>query len=95
MYLGLIALQSPLLPGAPEACRVLAAQRLRLAIPAGSQSLYIRQLASQTNTEVIEAAGPEQALMQLAQRGRPICIRAGEPSTYLQEWNCFLWKRHF
>lgn len=84
MYLGLIALQSPLLPGAPEACRVLAAQRLRLAIPAGSQSLYIRQLASQTNTEVIEAAGPEQALMQLAQRGRPICIRAGEPSTYLQ-----------
>ena len=85
MYLGLIALQSPLLPGAPEACRVLAAQRLRLAIPAGSQSLYIRQLASQTNTEVIEAAGPEQALMQLAQRGRPICIRAGEPSTYLQE----------
>lgn len=85
MYLGLIALKSPLLPGAPEACRVLAAQRLRLAIPAGSQSLYIRQLASQTNTEVIEAAGPEQALMQLAQRGRPICIRAGEPSTYLQE----------
>lgn len=85
MYLGLIALQSPLLLGAPEACRVLAAQRLRLAIPAGSQSLYIRQLASQTNTEVIEAAGPEQALMQLAQRGRPICIRAGEPSTYLQE----------
>ena len=85
MYLGLIALKSPLLPGALEACRVLAAQRLRLAIPAGSQSLYIRQLASQTNTEVIEAAGPEQALMQLAQRGRPICIRAGEPSTYLQE----------
>ena len=85
MYLGLIALQSPLLLGAPEACRVLAAQRLRLAIPAGSQPLYIRQLASQTNTEVIEAAGPEQALMQLAQRGRPICIRAGEPSTYLQE----------
>ena len=63
MYLGLITLQSPLLPGAPEACRALAAQ---------------------TGAEVTEAAAPEQALAQLAQKGSPACIRHGEPGAFLQ-----------
>ena len=63
MYLGLITLQSPLLPDAPEACRALAAQ---------------------TGAEVTEAAAPEQALAQLAQKGSPACIRHGEPGAFLR-----------
>lgn len=84
MYLGLITLQSPLLPGAPEACRALAAQRLDLRLPAGSSPLYTKWLAAQTGAEVTEAAAPEQALAQLAQKGSPACIRHGEPGVFLQ-----------
>lgn len=84
MYLGLIMLQSPLLPGAPEACRALAAQRLDLRLPAGSSPLYTKWLAAQTGAEVTEAAAPEQALAQLAQKGSPACIRHGEPGAFLQ-----------
>lgn len=73
MYLGLITLQSPLLPGAPEACRALAAQRLDLRLPAGNDPLYTKWLAA-----------PEQALAQLAQKGSPACIRHGEPGAFLQ-----------
>lgn len=83
-YLGLITLQSPLLPGAPEACRALAAQRLDLRLPAGSSPLYTKWLAAQTGAEVAEAASPEQALAQLAQKGSPACIRHGEPGAFLQ-----------
>lgn len=75
MYLGLIALQSPLLPGAPEAIHALAAQRLRPVLAAGSQPLYTKQLAAQTGAAVAEAA----------QKGRAVCIRAGEPGASLQE----------
>lgn len=84
LYLGLIALQSPLLSGASEAVRALAAQRLRPVLPTGSQPLYTRQLAVQAGAQTIEAASPEQALTQLAQKGRPVCIQAGEPCAYLQ-----------
>ena len=84
MYLGLITLQSPLLPGAPEACRALAAQRLDLRLPAGNDPLYTKWLAAQTGAEVAEAAAPEQALAQLAQKGSPVCIRHGEPGAFLQ-----------
>ena len=75
MYLGLIALQAPLLPGAQEACRAIAAQRLRPVLAAGSQPLYTKQLAAQTGAEVAEAA----------QKGRAVCICTGEPGAYLQE----------
>ena len=84
MYLGLITLQSPLLPGAPEACRALAAQRLDLRLPAGNDPLYTKWLAAQTGAEVTEAAAPEQALAQLAHKGSPACIRHGEPGAFLQ-----------
>ena len=84
MYLGLITLQSPLLPGAPEACRALAAQRLDLRLPAGNDPLYTKWLAAQTGAEVTEAAAPEQALAQLAQKGSPACIRHGEPGAFLR-----------
>ena len=84
LYLGLIALQSPLLSGASEAVRALAAQRLRPVLPTGSQPLYTRQLAVQAGAQTIEAASPEQALTQLAQKGRPVCIQAREPGAYLQ-----------
>ena len=75
MYLGLIALQSPLLPGAPEALHALAAQRLRPTLAVGSQPLYTKQLAAQTGAEAVEAA----------QKGRAVCIRAGDPGASLQE----------
>ena len=75
MYLGLIALQSPLLPGAPEAVHALAAQRLRPVLAAGSQPLYTKQLAAQTGAEVSDAA----------QKGRAVRIRAGDPGASLQE----------
>ena len=75
MYLGLITLYAPLLPGAPEACRALAAQRLRPVLMTGSQPLYTKQLAAQTGAEVAE----------MAQKGRTVCIRAGEPGADLQE----------
>lgn len=78
MYLGLIALQSPLLPGAQEACRALAAQRLRPVLASGSQPLYTKQLAAQTGAEVVEAVQP-------AQKESAVCIRAGEPGASLQE----------
>lgn len=69
MYLGLITLQSPLLPGAPEACRALAAQRLDLRLPAGNDPLYTKWLAAQTGAEVAEAAAPEQALAPACAEG--------------------------
>lgn len=78
MYLGLIALQSPLLPGAQEAIHALAAQRLRPVLTAGSQPLYTKQLAAQTGAAVEGAAQP-------AQKGRTVCIRAGDPGALLQE----------
>ena len=78
MYLGLIALQSPLLPGAPEAIHALAAQRLHPVLTAGSQPLYTKQLAAQTGAAVEGAAQP-------AQKGRTVCIRAGDPGALLQE----------
>lgn len=74
MYLGLIALQSPLLPGALEAIHALAAQRLRPALAVGSQPLYTKQLAAQTGAEAAEAA----------QKGRAVCIHAGDPGALLQ-----------
>lgn len=85
MYLGLIALQSPLLPDAQDACHALAALRLRLLLPAGSQPLYMRRLAAQAGADIIEAASPERAMAQLAQKGSPVCIRHGEPGVLLQE----------
>lgn len=75
MYLGLIALYAPLLPGAPEACHALAAQRLRPVLAAGSQPLYTKQLAAQTGAAVADTA----------QKGRTVCIFAGEPGVSLQE----------
>lgn len=85
MYLGLITLLSPLLPDAQEASRALAAQRLRLLLPSGNYPLYTKWLAAQTGAEAAEAASPEQALAQLAQKGSPVCIRHGEPGAFLQE----------
>ena len=78
MYLGLIALQRPLLPGGQEAIRALAAQRLRPVLAAGSQPLYTKQLAVLTGAEIVEAIQP-------AQKGRAVCIRAGESGASFQE----------
>ena len=76
MYLGLVAMHPSFCPGAEDAVRAIAAQHVAPTLEAGSQPLFLRQLAARVGADIAELPASE--------RARTVVLTAGEPGIGMQ-----------
>lgn len=82
MYLGMVALQSQMLPGGPSAAQALKRRKVRILLPGGDWPLYTKQLAGRIGAEIAEDTEQEQEHLLRMMFGAP-CAKTEKQTSVL------------